>query len=69
MSPDQADLRWRKSSFSNGTGGECVEVAATPDGGRAMRDSKLGDASPVLRFTGAEWRAFIAGVKNGELNS
>lgn len=32
-------LRWRKSSYSNGMGGECVEVAATPEG-LLVRDSK-----------------------------
>ncbi|WP_258941217.1 DUF397 domain-containing protein [Actinomadura luteofluorescens] len=35
----QSDLRWRKSSHSDGTGGECVEVAAGP-GGLLVRDSK-----------------------------
>ena len=34
------NLTWRKSSFSGGQGGDCVEVAELPDGGRAVRDSK-----------------------------
>lgn len=37
---------WRKSSHSNGTGGECVEVAAVP-GRLLVRDSKNPDG-PVL---------------------
>ncbi|MFJ3965427.1 DUF397 domain-containing protein [Streptomyces sp. NPDC090036] len=33
------NARWRKSSYSGNTGGECVEVAAQP-GQIAVRDSK-----------------------------
>jgi Domain of unknown function (DUF397) len=58
-------LAWVKSSYSGGSGGNCVEVAALPDGGRAVRDSKDPDG-PVLVFTPGEWDAFIRGVKNGE---
>ena len=61
----QDDLKWRKSSFSGGEGGSCVEVAETPDGGRYLRDTK--DRSrPAHYFTAAEWDAFVKGVKNGE---
>jgi hypothetical protein len=60
------ELRWRTSSFTDN--GTCVEVADLPDGGRLVRDTKLGEASPVLRYTAAEWRAFIAGVKAGEFD-
>jgi hypothetical protein len=61
-------LSWRKSSFSNGQGGNCVEVADLPDGGRAVRDSKDRGAGPVLRFTELEWKAFTAGVRAGEFD-
>jgi uncharacterized protein DUF397 len=55
---------WQKSSLSLANG-DCVEVAALPDGLIGVRDSK--DASgPVLRFTHGEWSAFLAGVRNGE---
>jgi hypothetical protein len=64
---DTAGLRWRKSSYSNGLGGECVEVAHLPDGGRLVRDTKDHGHGPVLRFTAAEWAAFTKSVKNGEL--
>ncbi|MBL7498293.1 DUF397 domain-containing protein [Frankia sp. CNm7] len=60
-------LVWRKSTYSAGNGGECVEVATLPDGGRAVRDSKDPDG-PVLHFTTAEWIAFLAGVRNGEFD-
>lgn len=69
----QVKGEWHKSSASGTTA--CVEVAE----GRVLknaddldhvlvRDSKLGDKSPVLHFTPAEWRAFIAGVKAGEFD-
>ncbi|MFD9964441.1 DUF397 domain-containing protein [Amycolatopsis sp. NPDC058986] len=53
-------LTWRKSSYSgqNSDGSsECVELAELPDGGRAIRDSKLGDASGVLHTGPATWTA------------
>jgi hypothetical protein len=63
-----SQLRWRKSSHSNGNGGACVEVADLPDGGRAVRDSK-DRSGPILAFTAAEWAAFVAGVRDGEFDS
>ncbi len=58
---------WQKSSFSNGSGGNCVETCALPDGGRAVRHSKDPNG-PALVFTTAEWQAFIAAVKGGEFD-
>lgn len=60
---DSDALNWRKSTFSGDAG--CVEIADLPGGGRAMRDSKLPN-SPVLEFTGPEFRAFVRGVHAGE---
>ncbi len=54
-------MEWYKSSYSSNEG-ECVEVAPIPSG-QAVRDSKNPDG-PVLRFTNAEWRAFISRVKD-----
>ncbi|OLT16534.1 DUF397 domain-containing protein [Pseudonocardia sp. CNS-139] len=65
---DPARLDWRKSSFSNGTGGNCVEVADLSDGGRAVRDTKDHGRGPVLLFTATEWSAFVAGAKDGEFD-
>jgi hypothetical protein len=56
---------WRKSSFSNGNGGACVEVAALRDGSRAVRDSK-NSTGPALRFSAGEWSAFTSAVRSGE---
>ena len=57
---------WRKSSFSNGNGGACVEVATLRDGSRAVRDSK-NITGPALRFSAGEWSAFTSAVRSGEL--
>jgi hypothetical protein len=62
---------WRKSSYSGGNGGTCVEVAVLPgskegsDRVIAVRDSTDPDG-PALVFTSDEWKAFTAGVNNGE---
>jgi hypothetical protein len=67
METDLIRAAWRKSTYSNGNGGNCVEVASLPDGGRAVRDSK-DRRGPVLRFTTSEWAAFTAGVRGGEFD-
>ncbi|MFF5203182.1 DUF397 domain-containing protein [Micromonospora sp. SD19] len=50
--------RWRKSTRSNGSGGNCVEVADNIPGVVAVRDSK-DPGGPVLVFTPGAWRAFV----------
>ncbi|MGI5203881.1 DUF397 domain-containing protein [Spirillospora sp. CA-108201] len=52
---------WRKSSYSNGMGGECVELAALP-GGIFVRDSKDPDG-PRLGLTKEAARALISQVR------
>lgn len=47
--PVPQSIEWRKSSHS-GSGENCVEVGCAP-GTRAIRDTKLGEASPVLHLT------------------
>ncbi|WP_327414134.1 DUF397 domain-containing protein [Streptomyces sp. NBC_01233] len=54
--------RYRKSSYS-GHEGDCVEVAETSNGGRAVRDSK-DTTRPGIRCTPAPWAAFIHGLKD-----
>ena len=61
-----SEAHWIKSSLSFANG-NCVEVASLPDAEVGVRDSK-NTAGPVLRFTPAEWRAFIGGVQNGEFD-
>ena len=53
---------WRKSSYSTPSG-NCVETAGLA-GGVALRDSRFPDG-PALVFTGAEWDAFLCGVRAG----
>ena len=61
------DLRWRKSSFSGNGGASCVEVAGH-DGMILVRDTKDHGKGPIHRYTPDEWRAFMAGVRNGEFD-
>lgn len=67
----QADLIegvvWQKSRHS-APGGNCVEVAALPDGGAAFRNSRH-PKGPALVYTRAELAAFMAGVKDGEFDA
>ena len=56
------NLTWVKSSYSSGQNDNCVEVAALPEGGFAVRDSQ-DTKGPVLDFTANEWRAFVRDVK------
>jgi uncharacterized protein DUF397 len=58
---------WRKSSASTDSC-NCVEVAMLDSGKILVRDDR-GEDSPILRFTPAEWGAFLAGVRNGEFDS
>ncbi|WP_406144384.1 DUF397 domain-containing protein [Streptomyces sp. NBC_01012] len=58
--------KWRKSSYSNSTGGDCVEIA---DGYAAVvpvRDSK-NPQGPVLTFAADGWASFVSAVKDGSL--
>jgi Domain of unknown function (DUF397) len=61
---DLAQAEWRKSSYSNGNGGACVEVARNLPGAVAIRDSKDPDG-PALAFAADQWQAFTARVKAG----
>ena len=57
---------FRKSTFS--TNGDCVEVATNPSTDEVfVRDSKSPDG-PQHQFTKSEWRAFIAGVRDGQFD-
>jgi hypothetical protein len=57
------EVFWKKSSRSNPSG-NCLEAKA--DGSDILvRDTKLGEASPVLRFTTYDWGRFVNEIKDG----
>ncbi|PRX12598.1 uncharacterized protein DUF397 [Actinoplanes italicus] len=60
------DEGWFKSSHSTGTA-RCVQARFLAAGGVAIRHS-ADDRSAVLRYTQAEWDAFVQGVKDGEFD-
>ncbi|MET9367757.1 DUF397 domain-containing protein [Streptomyces griseoflavus] len=55
---------WRKSSYSNQEGGDCVEVAGGFPAVVPVRDSKA-PHGPALCFEAPSWAAFIGGLKAG----
>jgi Domain of unknown function (DUF397) len=59
-------LMWLWFRALNCEEGACVEVASAGDG-IAMRDSKDLEG-PMLRFTRAEWAAFLGGAKAGDFD-
>lgn len=60
--PDLSAAVWRKSSYSNGTGGQCVEVARVPSGPVAVRDSKH-PVQGALVFASSVWCTFLEGIR------
>lgn len=67
MSAQFTDARWRKSSRSNGNGGNnCVEVAVVASA-VGVRDSKNPDG-PALRFSPAAWTSFLSDAKLGSFD-
>ncbi|WP_326556712.1 DUF397 domain-containing protein [Micromonospora sp. NBC_01796] len=59
---DLTGARWRKSTRSGSTGGDCVEVADNLPGVVAVRDTKDRDGG-TLTFGPAAWSAFVGFAK------
>jgi hypothetical protein len=57
---------WRKSSYSSGNGGNCVEAASLVTG-LLVRDSKDPDG-PALAIAPQAWKTFTNRVKTGALD-
>jgi Domain of unknown function (DUF397) len=55
-------ISWRKSSYSGGQGGNCVEVADR-DSRVLVRDT-TDRQGPILRFTADAWKAFAKQLKS-----
>jgi hypothetical protein len=69
MTSHRVDLSravWQKSTYSGSNGGQCVEVARNLPAVVAVRDSKDPDG-PRLILTTSAWRAFVDGVRRGQL--
>ncbi|BCL29049.1 DUF397 domain-containing protein [Streptomyces aurantiacus] len=62
MTPNLSTAAWRKSSYSDGGGTNCVEVADGYPGLVPVRDSAAPAARPLV-FSGASWSTFMEGVK------
>jgi len=62
VNTDLAGAQWRKSSYSSGSGGNCVEVATNLPGLIAVRDSKY-PLGPALVLSPAQWRSFTASLR------
>ncbi|MFJ4841658.1 DUF397 domain-containing protein [Streptomyces sp. NPDC088746] len=64
--PDPRTTVWRRSTYSNGDGGSCVEIADGFPGLVPVRDSKAPDG-PVLAFGAARWAQFVEALRVGSL--
>ena len=54
---------WRKSTYSSGQGGACVEVG-TDARTVAVRDTTQHGKGPVLRVSSADWSRFMKSIKH-----
>lgn len=61
---DLTGADWRKSSYSNQEGGDCVEVADGFPGVVPVRDSKV-PHGPALVLPAAAWSTFVGELKAG----
>ncbi|TDC05827.1 DUF397 domain-containing protein [Streptomyces sp. 8K308] len=59
---DPRDMSWRRSSYSNANGGNCVEVADGFPGVVPVRDSKNPGAALVV--PAGAWAAFVESIKS-----
>ncbi|MER5548012.1 DUF397 domain-containing protein [Streptomyces sp. NPDC001118] len=60
---DPGTAAWRKSSYSDGGGTNCVEVADGYPGVVPVRDSKTPDGTALV-LTASAWTAFVAAVRS-----
>lgn len=62
---DLSRAAWRKSTYSGGNGGQCVEVATNLPGLVAIRDSKDPEGAKLV-VSAEEWRTFLSGLRDGK---
>lgn len=65
--PQPTAMAWRKSSHSEASGGNCLEVADGHFGAVPVRDSKT-PHGPTLALPRDAWRTFVTAVRRGELS-
>ncbi|MEU0335819.1 DUF397 domain-containing protein [Streptomyces sp. NPDC006193] len=58
----ETNLSWRTSSYSTGSGGECVEVAVTAAGVHVRDSKRVTQGGPVLKVGSAAWIALLRAV-------
>jgi hypothetical protein len=64
MEQPAASPGWRKSSYSNGGGDNCVEVGAWHAADAVLvRDTKNNGEGPVLRVPAETWRTFTTAIR------
>ena len=63
--PDLSTAVWRKSSYSDGGGTNCVEVADSYTGLVPVRDSKTPMSRPLV-FSAGSWLTFVESVRGQE---
>ncbi|MFE7927148.1 DUF397 domain-containing protein [Streptomyces sp. NPDC057456] len=59
---DLSGAGWRKSSYSGGSGGNCLEVAPGHPTHLPVRDSKA-PLGPKLVFRAEAWSVFVENLK------
>ncbi|MGP2441940.1 DUF397 domain-containing protein [Streptomyces sp. JW3] len=62
QTPELSSARWRRSSYSNTNGGECVEITDDFPGVVPVRDSKT-PHGPALVVPAASWTAFVTALR------
>ncbi|MFD7895826.1 DUF397 domain-containing protein [Streptomyces sp. NPDC059743] len=60
--PELSTAGWRKSSYSNTNGGNCVEITEDFPGIVPVRDSKT-PHGPALVIPAGSWTSFITALK------
>ncbi|CAL9527270.1 DUF397 domain-containing protein [Streptomyces werraensis] len=62
-----SQLTWITSSYSGGSGTECVECARI-EAGTLIRDSKRA-SGPIVRVGAQSWTAFVRSLREGDQNA
>jgi Domain of unknown function (DUF397) len=57
------DVTWRKSSYSGGNGGNCIEVSAPAEADRVLVRDARDRQGTTLAFSALTWRRFAERVK------